>query len=161
MNKLEELEKKYKELGEEIERLKSKSTEKRWRADFAEDYFYIDDVGNILCDDDEDIGPDIFRYNNRNYFRTQAEAEKALNKIIIYNQLKDLAERLNDGETINWNDSNQRKWRICFDTSAKKLDYEYNLTYKCLAEIYCLDPDFLDRALDEIGEEDLMKLFEE
>lgn len=160
MNKLEELEKKYKELGEEIERLKSQSAE-RWRADEDTSFYYISADGIIEDTVESGWGCDDFKYDNRNYFKTYEEADKVLNKILIYNKLKDLAERLNDGETINWNDSNQRKWRICFDTSVKKLDYEYNLTYKCLAEIYCLSPDFLDRALDEIGEEDLMKLFEE
>ena len=160
MNKLEELEKKYEELGKEIEKLKSQSGE-RCRADFGCEYWYIDDGGDIISDDDNDWGCDEHRFNIGNYFKTEEEALKYVDKILIYNKLKDLAERLNDGETINWNDSNQQKWRIYFDTSAKRLDYEYNLTYKCLAEIYCLNPDFLDRALEEIGEEDLMKLFQE
>lgn len=118
MNKLEELEKKYKELGEEIERLKSQSTE-RWRADYAEEYWYIADNGDVTVEEDSDWVCDEFRFDMGNYFETEEKAKKVLNKILIYNKLKDLAERLNDGETINWNDSNQRKWRICFDTSVK------------------------------------------
>ena len=160
MNKLEELEKKYKELGEEIERLKCKSAE-RWRAECGENYYFIDDCGEVYPDEDEDLDSDDHRYLTGNYFKNEEEAEKVLNKILIYNKLRNLALRLNKGEAINWNDNNQKKWHILFDTSAKRLDYEYNLTYKCLATIYCLDPDFLDRALDEIGEENLMKLFEE
>lgn len=162
MNKLEELEKKYKELGEEIERLKTQSGE-RCRANFGCEYFYIDDGGDIQADDDHDWGCDEIKFDMGNYFKTEEEAKKVLDKILIYNKLRDLALRLNKGEAIDWKNYNINKYYIyahCRNDGENKLDWSYNQSYKEVGNIYCLDPDFLRIALDEIGEEDLMKLFE-
>ena len=160
MNKLEELEKKYKELGEEIERLKAQSGG-RCRGDFGCEYWYIDDDGDIQSDDDNDWGCDEYRFNIGNYFKTEDEAYKVLDKILIYNKLRDLALRLNKGEQLNWSSGNQKKFYIYYDNQAKRLDYGYHSTYQDIAAIYCIDPEFLEIATNEIGEEDLMKLFEE
>lgn len=160
MNKLEELEKKYKELGEEIERLKSQSGE-RWRGEYMEDYYLIDDSGEILCDDDEGTNIDDFRFNTRNYFKTEEEAEKVLNKTLIYNKLKDLALKLNNGTPVDWSNGSQQKFYIYYDNQTNRLDYGFHSTYKDIGAIYSLDPEFLEVAIDEIGEEDLLKLFEE
>lgn len=158
MNRLEELERKCKELGKEIERLKGKSAE-RWRADYAGEYWYID--GDIQSDNDKDWGCDEYRFNIGNYFKTYEEADKVLNKTLIYNKLKDLALRLNKGETLDWSNENQKKFCIYFDNQANRLDYAYHTTYKEIGGIYSIDQEFLEVALDEIGEEDLIKLFEE
>lgn len=158
MNKLEELEKKYKELGEEIERLKGKSGE-RWRADYEGEYWYID--GDIQLDNDKNWGCDEYRFNIGNYFKTEEEACKVLDKILIYNKLRDLALRLNEGKTIDWKDVQQCKYYIFYSDICEKLDISFAQTTKRLYDIYCLDPNFLRVALEEIGEEDLRKLFEE
>lgn len=46
MKKLEELKRKYEELGKEIERLEGK-VEERWRAYYQGEYWYIDIDGDI------------------------------------------------------------------------------------------------------------------
>lgn len=160
MNKLEELEKKYKELGEEIERLKCKSAE-RWRADYGCEYFYIDDDGDIQSEQDNDWGCDEYRFNIGNYFKTEEEACKVLDKILIYNKLKDLALKLNEGKTIDWKDDTQEKFCIYFSNVANRLTCDFCSIYQDFGTIYCLNSNFLDKALDEIGEEDLMRLFKE
>ena len=163
MKRLKELEKKYKELGEEIERLKCKSTE-RWRADYAGEYWYIADNGDVTEDEDGDWVCDEHRFDIGNYFKTEEEAEKVLNKILIYNKLKDLALRLNKGEPVDWGNKNINKYYIyltCHTGGENKLTWSYNQSCKEFGNIYCLDPNFLSVALDEIGEEDLRKLFEE
>lgn len=160
MNKLEELEKKYKELGEEIERLKSQSGE-RCRADYTGEYWYISNNGDIIVDDDNDWACDEFKFNIGNYFKTEKEAEKVLNKTLIYNKLKDLALKLNNGTPVDWSNGSQQKFYIYYDNAANRLDYGFHSTYKDIGAIYCLDPEFLEVAIDEIGEEDLTKLFEE
>ena len=160
MNKLEELEKKYKELGEEIERLKAQSGG-RCRGDFGCEYWYIDGDGDIQSDNDKKWGCDEYRFNIGNYFKTEDEAYKVLDKILIYNKLRDLALRLNEGEPVDWKDVQQCKYYIFYSDICEKIDISFAQTTKRLYDIYCLDPNFLSVALDEIGEEDLMKLFEE
>ena len=75
-----------------------------------------------------------------------------------YTQLKDLALRLNKGEKIDWTNDDQVKYYI--DHETMKLDYSSSWLYQNIGQIYCLDKEFLNKAIEEIGEEDLKKLFE-
>ena len=104
--------------------------------------------------DDQDDGS----YEIGNYFRTKEEAEKVVEKIKIYTQLKDLALRLNQGRKVDWNSSVQAKWHIYYDHNDS-LTTIGNYRYQDLGQIYCLDKNFLEIAKQEIGEENLKKLF--
>ena len=103
---------------------------------------------------------DTCRYEIGNYFKTEEEAKKAVEKMKIYTQLKDLALRLNKGEKIDWENDDQAKYYIYYDCGKMELDYNNDWLYKKIGQIYCLDIYFLDIAEQEIGEENLKKLFE-
>lgn len=166
MNNIEELENKIEQLSKELENLKCElDIEKmntRWRARNSEAYYYLYSYGKIIRACDYRSKETTNRYNLGNYFRTKEEAEKMLNKIKIYTQLKDLAMRLNKGEKIDWQDENQDKYCICYFHDDKKLNSSLTLTLYCrdIGQIYCLDKNFLEEAKKEIGEENLKKLFE-
>lgn len=157
MEHLEELKRKYEELGKEIERLEGT---KRFRADDGEVYWYIDSDGNVEEDCDNRYSEDNFRYECRNYFKTREQGLKALKKLKTYNQLKDLAEKLNKGEKIDWEDSKD-KYYIEYEPQDDSLDDNSNISYKKLGNIYCLNDDFLDEAIEVIGEDNLKDLFKE
>lgn len=95
-----------------------------------------------------------------NYFKTEIEACKVLDKILTYKKLKDLAVKLNEGKIIDWKDDTQEKVYIYFNNAANRLDYGFRSTYQDFGTIYCLDRNFLDKALKEIGENNLKLLFE-
>ena len=172
MNKIEELEKEFENLVNEFEKKledlkkrfdeceKSEKVNKRWRAERAENYFYID--GDLLVEEERDFEHDVDnkRYKIHNYFKTQEEAEKVAEKIKIYIELKDLAEELNEGEEIDWENEYQAKYYIYNCNENKTL--ECNASYCCeeIGQIYCLNKDFLEIAIERIGEERLLKLFE-
>lgn len=86
--------------------------------------------------------------------------EKATEKQKIYTQLKNLAERLNNGEKFDWNNSMQRKYCLCYNYEDKELSQEFIFYLRQINEIYCLDENFLEIAKKEIGEENLLKLFD-
>ena len=70
--------------------------------------------------------------------------------------LEDIARRLNKGKEIDWNSESPRKYHLCID----KADYIYtNVCYstKYQGTIYCLDANFRDVAIQEIGEKRLIK----
>ena len=159
MNNLEELEKKYEELGKEIERLKNEKKNVRWRAETQEHYYYINSVVTTDDDIEDDYDADIDRYNTGNYFKTREQAEKQLKKLKIYMQLKDLALRLNNGEKIDWDNGEQNKYKIYYNCGYDKLSYDAWSTIQELGAIYCLDINFYKEALEEIGEENLKLLF--
>lgn len=161
MNNLKELKKKYEELGKEIERLEKEKSCKRWRAKLRENYYCVGKTGDIVILTDEFGGYDNFAYQTRNYFKTREEAQRHLDNINTYYELMDLAEELNAGKKIDWDNFNQNKYAISFDVQIKILHQTNCRYYRGLREIYCLDESFLKIALDKIGEERLESLFKE
>ena len=103
---------------------------------------------------------DTARFNMGNYFKTEKEAEKVAEKIKIYVELKRLAERLNNGREINWNDNNQSKYYIEYYPSSQTIVFDRSYSYQKQGVIYCLDREFKDIAIKEIGKDRLKKLFE-
>lgn len=87
--------------------------------------------------------------------------EKEREKQEIYIKLKNLAERLNKGQKIDWDNKKQKKYFIYYDYNKKKLKEGYNNMCKNQGTIYCVDIYFLDIVKKEIGEENLLKLFED
>lgn len=63
--------------------------EERWRAERGRSYYYIDDECKAFGTYDYRCNEDNIRYELGNYFRTEEDAEKALEKIKqIFNELK-------------------------------------------------------------------------
>lgn len=159
MENLDELKKKYNELGEEIKRLENKEKIKRWRANHEKDYYYIDEDGTInSIYEDNDIC-DNYHYKVRNYFKTKEEAQRHLENINTYYDLMDLAEELNNGEKIDWNNDEQEKYYISYDDNINELYTDYTTHYISLGNIYCLDKNFFDKAYEKIGPMKLERLF--
>ena len=68
--------------------------------------------------------------------------------------------RLNKGEKIDWENTSQEKYFIYLDNEYNKLGYADNICGKwCQYQgtVYCLDQNFLDVAIQEIGEGRLIK----
>lgn len=156
---LEETKNKCAEIEKKIEKLEKQESEVRWRAREGATYYLICGDGDINVSWDTRDDFDTKRYELGNYFQTEKEAEKAVEKTKIYTQLKDLALRLNNGREICWNDFKQAKYCI-----SRDVEYELVGTpaycYQEIGQIYCLDSNFFDIAKREIGEENLKKLFE-
>lgn len=161
MKNLEELKRKYEELGKEIERLENKKSYKRWRGKPEEFYFHVDTLGELSKGVETKHFADNFRYKTRNYFKTEEEAQRHLDNINTYYELMDLAEELNNGEKVDWNNTNQAKYSISFDISIRILKQVNCRYYKGLGEIYCLNENFLKIAIERIGEDRLENLFKE
>ena len=168
MNKLKELEKKIEKLSKELEDLKCELDKEklnnpqmntRWRAEENEKYWCIIDEC-VYRSQEANENCDKARYEIGNYFRTEEEAEKAVEKMKIYTQLKDLALRLNMGKELNWENREQRKYVINCNAENKKICDAWLYVQKDFGHLYCLDENFLDIAKQEIGEEKLIKLFE-
>jgi hypothetical protein len=159
MKTIEELENEIKSLSQELENLKKEKENKRWRGSLSQKYYFITNGTDCCFSTESNHRLDNQRYSIGNYFETERQAYQTVEKLKIYNQLKDLALRLNKGEKIDWTNMNQRKYYIYMRNN--ELCTDLYMTIKDLGQIYCLDPNFLDIANQEIGEENLLKLFEE
>lgn len=158
MKYLEELKRKYEELGKEIQRLEKRETT-RWRADEDDVYYYVAQNGVVTYLTDADKLADRFRYKIRNYFKSDKEAKNYLENINTYYDLMDLADKLNGSEEIDWKNHKQRKYYIYYHVLDDMLYSTYTIHVKNINQIYCLDPDFQVKALEIIGKDKLKNLF--
>lgn len=95
-------------------------------------------------------------------FKNDEALDRHLFKLEIETKLKNIAERLNNGRKIDWEDKRQSKFSISYDfIDYKKIYCSLSCHYKSQGTIYCLDKHFLDVAKKEIGEENLIKYFKE
>lgn len=94
-------------------------------------------------------------------YATKETRDKAVFRLKIENQLKNIAERLNNGEKIDWSNCDQKKYCIYYNFEYKQSRFYFNFTQKTQGCIYCLSDKFLDEAKKEIGEEKLIKYFKE
>ena len=162
--KIKELEEKQAEILREIEELKKEkeNKSKRWRAKSGFRYFYLCDDGIIRYATDFYNMPDDYRYATGNYFETEAEALRYKQNLITYQQLKDIALRLNKGQKIEWENKEQNKYYIYYNyiPQLNKFICSYENIGQSLNTVYCLNKKFLNVALSEIGEEKLKQLLE-
>ena len=104
----------------------------------------------------------LIKYVNLGFvYATEQARDKAIFKLEIETKLKNLAERLNAGRKIDWEDKNQNKYEIYYDYIRKKIECRAFCYCKDQGVIYCLNKNFLKVAEKEIGEEDLIKYFKE
>lgn len=143
-------------MGKEIKRLENG---KRWRGEKRNLYYYIYNNGCIYTSYEVNDSTDDYMYKTRNYFKTEEEAQAYLDNINTYYELMDLAEELNNGEEINWDNNNQVKYLLVYDFYEKKIKESLTFRIKDLEQIYCLDKNFLEKAIERIGKEKLEKLF--
>lgn len=160
MENLEELKKKYEELGQKINELENnlKNKNNRSRVGYDCKYYYINGYSEIATNEECNCELDDGRYNIGNYFKTKEEGEKVLGKLKIYTKLKDLANRLSENEPLDWDNIDQDKF--CIYNENNRLLQDSRCYTQNLGNIYCTCEDFLEIAIKEIGEKKLKELFE-
>jgi hypothetical protein len=124
------------------------------------DYEYYKENGMKIVDMAQNYLDFILQYGLA--YETKKARDRALFKIEIETKLKNIAERLNAGRKIDWEDRDQAKFNIYYDFDDDGGFYcclRYSDKYQ--GAIYCLDKNFLDVAKQEIGENDLIKYFKE
>lgn len=92
-------------------------------------------------------------FKNYNCFQTKQEAEVEAEKILIRRQLEDIARRLNKGQKIDWGNDEQSKH--CIELYRNNIITHFYYSHKTQGTVYCLDKNFKDIAIQEIGEERL------
>lgn len=126
----------------------------RWTPIDSEMYYFVDSYGKIVADmfcSADSI--DSQRYKNYNCFQTREQAETEAEKILVRRMLEDIARRLNKGIKIDWYDNEQSKY--CIELYCNDIITNFYYGHKTQGAVYCLDENFKDIAIQEIGEERL------
>lgn len=149
---IDDLQKQLQNAQEKLENLNKNSY---WIPQKNEEYWYIDSTYDVLNTYTTWCELDRGRCGAFNCFKTKKDAERERNKILIRRKLENLARRLNGNEKINWNNFSQIKYHIMYDFERACFDYVINYNYIDEGTIYCLNKNFLNEAIKEIGEQEL------
>ena len=139
---------------ETLLKLVEKGNEINKKREKLETYYFISDKGAICCKSASGVVNEI-RYNLGNYFQTKEEAEFAGKKQLIYQKLSDYALEHNT-ETIDWDNPNQSKWIITYDSSDKEIRYCWTSTI-FINQVYFTSKKIARDAVEEIGKENIKK----
>jgi hypothetical protein len=95
-------------------------------------------------------------------YATAEARDRAKFKMETEIQIKNIAERLNKEQKIDWEDARQEKFSFFYNYESKTLDW-WGSSHSCQKQgtIYCLDRNFLEVAKQEIGEDNLIKYFKD
>ena len=156
MNNLEELKQELKKLENKINELESKENNNYKRPRYK-DYWFLCNDGDFSSFKDKKENIDNFLFDMGNYFETKEQVENYKEKLLIEQELKDIAMELNKGKEIDWKNSIQTKYYLGFNYYLDEIDKSINNRSKRQGTIYCLDNDFKDIAIERIGKERLTK----
>lgn len=129
----------------------------RWKPNSCDAYYYIDAFGNVLSQIETGHSSDSAFWKSYNCFKTREQAELEAEKILVRRMLEDIARRLNKGKKIDWYNEEQPKYSIQFNYYPGKIVLDRYFRQQTLGVVYCLDRNFKDVAIQEIGEERLKK----
>lgn len=143
-----------------MEKMLAECEYERWKPTKSSIYYAVTEFNNVenIQYWQDDLDKD--RYNTYNCFQTREQAEVEAEKILVRRMLEDIARRLNKGKEIDWFDDAQYKFCITehfTKYSPQSLELQGMQAIKNEGTVYCLSEDFLDVAIQEIGEERLKK----
>ena len=161
MTTIQELEQNISSIKEELSKLeeKLKAFKPRVGRQMPENgdiYYFIGGArASVFEDKWANDSYDQQRFSSYNYFKTEEEAQREIDRRLIKAKLNEIANRLNDGQVIQWNSAIQRKYYLDLDSEESSLHLNFSIIDKIEGVTYCLSEDFLEVAVDEIGEQEL------
>ena len=90
-----------------------------------------------------------------NCFKTKEEAEFAVEKIRVYQELKQFADE-NNGP-INWKKSDFHKVCICYNHTAGRIEFSCHQYTDVLGTFYFSSKELAQQAIKKIGEDRIKK----
>jgi hypothetical protein len=120
-------------------------------------YYYIGSCGDVCKAVLLNCPTVHWRMRQGNYFKSSEEAQQYLEKLKTKAELKAVADELNGDTEIDWNDLVQDKYCIYYNFSTKRLCTCNNFAQE-IGQIYCLDEYFVDKAIERIGERQLIEM---
>lgn len=134
----------------------NKINKKRWRSGQNCAYYFITNCGDLRSDTEYGSAFDEKNYRFGNYFKTEEEAEFARKKQLICQQLKDYALEHNT-EEIDWNNLNQFRWFINYNSNSKRIIYCWTRYLIDINQIYFTSEEIARAAVEEIGKDNIKK----
>ena len=160
MTTIQELEQNISSIKEELSKLEEKLKTFKLRVgrqmpEKGDIYYFLGGTRTSVFEDKwTNDSFDQQRFYLYNYFKTNEEAQREIDRRLIKAKLNEIANRLNGGQVIKWNSAIQRKYYLNLSTEGS-LHLGFSIIDKMEGTTYCLSEDFLEVAVDEIGEQEL------
>lgn len=107
--------------ADEIRRLLKENPElleeknhKPWRAESDGEYWFVDDEGDVISDEDWGISEDNHRYLTGNYFATKEEAEAHKARLEAIGRVTHAILEANEGWEPDWSDEGEEKYYLYY-----------------------------------------------
>ncbi len=139
----------------QIERELKELENKKWNLKSGEIYHWLDSRGFVLGTTNNYCVIDEERFKVGNYFRTEEEAEFAVERLKVLEELKEFSYEFNDED---WNKPSICKYYIYFGFAT----YDIIIASNCIKKdghIYFKTQEDAQKAIDKIGEERLKKYY--
>lgn len=112
----------------------------RWRADYDQEYFYIDGEGFVSSDRECFFSSDNRRFALGNYFKTEEETRKASDWLKAFTVLRDDTK----GFKPDWKNETQKKWYVSYNHFHGKFYTEWCIGYQSSTIIFATAEDALE-----------------
>jgi len=127
---------------------------------FADRVYFVNWEGNIvnyvICNSEQST----HLIKSGKCFRTEEDAVRARNRSYANRELEVLADELNGRVDIDWEDLDQEKFFIEYNYAIKCFEYYSTGGHWRGETTYCLDYNFLEVALEKLGENKLRLILE-
>jgi hypothetical protein len=155
---IQEIEEQIKALQAELEKLKGKQENKKWKLERGIKYYFATHFGVVGTAIYEDSSGDKWCIQQGNCFQTEEQAEQYLENLKTKAELRALADELNGDRIIDWEHYNPTKYSIMYDYGLKTISLGTTATSQDADVIYCLDENFADIASERIGEKRIINM---
>lgn len=105
------------------------------------------------------VEEDDYNWENGNYFYSAMDAERSWRARNTEAKLRRLADRLNaEAGELDWDNGHQCKYHLWYDGTTGRIikGEKYRGNYADMRNIHCIDPDFVSKAITEIGRANLL-----
>lgn len=136
---------------------KTEGKDTHWEPKEGETYYFMwgtgkADKGTFSAANEKDL----MRLAVGNYFKTPEERDEAVEYLKVVTELKAYAYDHND--TINWDDHQERKYKLCWNRETEKVDTTWSRR-KITDGIYFSSHEVAMAAVEAVGEDRIKKYY--
>ena len=148
LTEIEEL----KERLNNLEKMYNAVSDKRWRGDEDDDYYFISALGTVYRDTENVKAVDNARYDIGNYFQTKEEAEFEAKRLKVVTELREFSTPPTD---FDW-DNTDKKYTLILESTGVKVKFFY--MYQS-SDLYFRTREQAENAIEAIGEDRIIKYY--
>jgi len=152
-------------IEEELVQLKAELEQEKYSKNIrhlfgkGEIIFFIDSSYDIIQTNWEETLCFASHIKYGNAFKTSEQADFRLFQLEVEQQMRVIAEKLNDGEQVDRFNTQQEKYYIYYNYDRSRLEQERSY-YLGGRDILCTSFIFINECIDTIGEKELVAYFE-